>query len=317
MVQPLSGQELSTARKWLNDYTHHNYLPYYPKGTPILRRGLNAHYPGGIDGFKAHFASLTASRPTLLPVAKTMLSMEEEERISYLSGLKERWDNPLNLQYVENLSSDLLWVRDEAGDALECVDGHPESFSETDITRLKSLFDDPSLAEYIQADMEVLAVNNYDALCLSSHQIPFIDVDTRNQVTLKRLLNDLGTMGLGGRLYRTTKGYRVCLFQEMPTEQLFGAFLKKSAWRSYGIDKRYAVVCRQLGTYRARCTAKPWRLSKTHYQPLSRYERYRYPVVQFIENFGCTAPRTPLWGQVMACHDTVSRCLTNPFHTLY
>ncbi|NET37187.1 MAG: hypothetical protein F6K19_35050 [Cyanothece sp. SIO1E1] len=191
----------------------------------------------------------------------------------------------------------------------------PGSFRDSDIDRLKSCLADPAIAANI-GNGDVVAINNYQALCISADTVPFIDVDTSDRHTLNWLQSDLGNAGLGGRVYRTRKGYRLALHQEMHPETLFSRYLPKSKLDHYGIDPTYALFCTELGNYRARCSAKPWRIARKNYDTISNYERYRYPIVQFLSSFGSAGEPSEHWQRVMAMHDAASHAVTDN-HNLY
>jgi len=206
--------------------------------------------------------------------------------------------------------------RESIAHALSKVNECPWSFAAGDVERLHELIQDEWVVDHLDGDE--LAVNNYQALCVSSYRVPFIDVDTQARSPLQRLQTDLGNAGLGGRVYRTRKGYRMALYQELSAETLFGEILPSHRLEQYGVDPTYALFCRELGNYRARVSAKPWRLVRRQYSQLSRYERWgKYPVIQFVENFGNAIATSQHWQTVMNCHDATAHCITNRLHTLY
>lgn len=221
---------------------------------------------------------------------------------------------------MSRLSKLIQRERQTIVETLEKAQINPASFTERDIERLKACLADLSINSHIDGGEEMqdhLAVNNYLALCVTSTTIPFIDVDTGDRPTLRQLQSELGGAGLGGRVYRTRKGYRLALNQEMPAKRLFSVYLPKPKLEGFGIDKSYALFCTELGNYRARCTAKPWRIARKDYSSLTAYERYRYPVLQFVENFGVSGDVSDHWQRVMQCHDAVSHCVTGDRRILY
>ncbi|MEB3360139.1 MAG: hypothetical protein VKK04_25665 [Synechococcales bacterium] len=206
--------------------------------------------------------------------------------------------------------------REAIMNTLEKARKHPGSFAADDLERLHEALQDPGIADHL-GEGDELAINNYGALCISSKSVPFLDIDTQERSPLRLLQTDLGNAGLGGRLYRTRKGYRIALQQQLSAEELFSRYLPESRLDAYGIDRSYALFCQELGNYRARCSAKPWRIVRRGYERLSQYERWgKYPVVAYVESFGTLGDVTPHWERVMECHDAIGRCTTSQI-TLY
>lgn len=198
----------------------------------------------------------------------------------------------------------------------------PDSFNESDIDRIIELAVDPhveSILDCADDASAIMAINNYDAHCLTSNRVPFIDVDSLNTKTIRTLQSHLGDMGFGGKLYQTRKGYRIALNQAMSPSALFTRYLStdKHHLRMYGIDYSYALFSFYMGTYRARCSAKPWRLvaKGQDYERLSRYELDRYPVVRYLSDFG-SAAWSPHLEAVLSAHNRISNCTTSAT-TLY
>lgn len=285
---------------------------------------LVEHYPGGFSSFQKEFRQTLemSTRLDLISTARTLLELDEEERDEKLAIIAQETENPIAVEKLVALTDDLLETRRECQDALAQANRFAESFDEDDIDRLTRLVEDPFISSWIEEEfgvstnavhkVEALAVNNYGALVINTTRVPCIDVDTRSRTKVVRLLDELGTMGFGGRLYQTAKGYRVVLAQEVMAERLFAELLPR--WRVRGIDPSYCQVSLFLGSYRARLTAKPWRVVDGARNLGRGYDHY--PVSCFLETFGHTECDHPEhFRRVMEIHDRTA--ITNHKHTLY
>ena len=285
-------------------------------------QGLRESYPGGLAQFAQDFEQTQqmSTRIDLIGRAKDLLDLDDDEREQRLNAIAQKAENPLVAEKLAALSEDLIDTRRECQDALRLANDHPDSFCEFDLERLQLLIQDPFVSSWIEEEhglsttrgyqVESVVVNVYSALVINTRRVPFIDVDSLRYP--RALLNELGSMNLGGKLYRTAKGYRIALAQEISSEHLFNRLLPR--WRVRGIDPKYCQVSIFTETYHARLTAKPWRVVKGSRDVGRSYDRY--PVTAFVEDFGCAAVGDDRhFRKVMEVHNHTS--VTNPRHTLY
>lgn len=298
---------------------------YYP--SPGSAIGLiNEKYQGGIDGFIADSDAAYRDRWKLLSI------IDDDEAVANFEH-----DNPLMQLRLNEMESNIQFVREEFTDALWHYERSPSSFNDDDLKRIKEGLDDPFMCDYmadeyleysrehylefhhdsdIVASNEGIAINNYNAKVINTYTVPFIDVDTRNKRKVDGLLSELGNMGFGGRLYRTAKGHRVVLRQHINAEELFSKLISKP--RQYGIDPSYVRVSKLMGTYRARLTAKPWRINGPDSRFASRVYDH-YPVTCFLMGWGNrgfeSQPYAAHWQRIMNAHDQTA--IGNLRHTLY
>lgn len=287
---------------------------------------LDKHYQGGIDGFIADSDAAYRARWTLISI------IDDDEAVANFES-----DNPLMQLRLNTMESNIQFVREEFTDALWHYERSPDSFDEWDLKRIKKGLDDPFISDYmadeylehsrehyldfhhdsgIVASNEGIAINNYNAKVINTYTVPFIDVDTKDKRKINGLLSELGNIGFGGRLYRTAKGHRVVLQQHIDAEELFAALIPKS--KQYGVDPSYVRVSKLMGTYRARLTAKPWRINGPGSRLISRgYDHY--PVTCFLMVWGNRSFESQSyadhWQRIMNAHDQTA--IANPHHTLY
>jgi hypothetical protein len=125
----------------------------------------------------------------------------------------------------------------------------------------------------------------------------------------------------GLRLYRTARGLR-CLV----THAEFDTAASRPLLEEMGADRRYAILCVSQQCYRARLTAKPWRVGVPRYGGkrreedlkalkhreiwLARYEvaSAQVAVCRFLGDVGSMV-RTPAAARVIAEHDRATRAL--------
>jgi hypothetical protein len=127
------------------------------------------------------------------------------------------------------------------------------------------------------------------------------------------------------RTYETPKGLRLIVMQ-----QVFDPLSREVAhfFGAVGVDRQYAFMCTRQRCFRARLTAKPWRIGmKTRMRPrpgvwpvreerraeraafIDDYEREsaRYAACRFLHAVGDTAHTDPRAAHVVAVHDEASR----------
>lgn len=296
---------------------------FYPSPTKAEEL-IGKYYPGGVDGFISDSDVAYRSRWKLICI------IDDDEAVANFEN-----DNPLMQLRLNAMESNIQFVKEEFIDALWHYERSPDSFDAVDLQRIKEGLDDPFMCDYmndeylehsresylefhhdsgIVASHEGIAINNYNAKVINTYTVPFIDVDTKDQQKVNRLLSELGNMGFGGRLYRTSKGHRIVLQQYVNAEELFTRFIPKP--RQYGIDPSYVRVSKLMGTYRARLTAKPWRVGGADSRHASRYHDH-YPVACFISNFGSYGALglyLDHWQWIMNAHDATA--IGNLHHTL-
>jgi hypothetical protein len=127
---------------------------------------------------------------------------------------------------------------------------------------------------------------------LNAYSVPFVDIDARHELTgilsisdrplidesddqnaelpgtkLRQFLEKNSDWGF--RVYQTFAGYRyLCITHELAPQ----ADDTAEMLTQLGTDKLYAELCRERNTFRARLTAKPWRMLGRSFLPWN----YRY-----------------------------------------
>ena len=316
------------AREWVKASCFEQHKKFYRPfdfSLAKVQKLIEERYENGIEGFIADSDAAYRSRWKLICILDAADAVENFED-----------DNPLMRLRLKMMDDNVQYVRESLRDALSNYDECPDSFDEWDLKRIKQGLDDPFMCDYmsdeyldnsreeylefhhdsdIVASHEGIALNNYNARVINTYTVPFIDVDTKDKQRVCRLLSELGNLGFGGRLYRTAKGHRVVLQQHINAEELFTTFIPNP--RQYGIDLSYIRVSKLMGTYRARLTAKPWRVGGSDSRHASRYHDH-YPVACFISNFGSHGERCSYfehWQRIMNAHDAT--VIGNVRHTLY
>jgi hypothetical protein len=132
-----------------------------------------------------------------------------------------------------------------------------------------------------------ITVGWYWALMLNATQVVFVDIDNRHalsgilSITDEPITDELDDQNpeqpgtklrafldanrdWGFRIYQTAAGYRyLCTTHELdPRGDPASAVLAE-----LGADKMYAELCRERGSFRARLTAKPWRMLAKSFLP--------------------------------------------------
>ena len=193
----------------------------------------------------------------------------------------------------------------------------------------------------------VISRNRYGALVLNTPNVLFADVDkpTEKPATQsfslfkllfgqskepekaaptfeERLVDSIReecerNTGMGLRLYRTTKGYRIALTtQTIPAREARA----KRLLQGLGSDRLYINLCVAQDCYRARLTPKPWRCGSSrplygfpfnnlqeenfHREWVAGYDQARqgYATCALIGDFG-SAERDPIADQIIQLHD--------------
>jgi hypothetical protein len=118
----------------------------------------------------------------------------------------------------------------------------------------------------------------------------------------------------GGRVYRTCAGLRVILTHDrlLPTQDVLDKF------KDMGADPLYVELCRKQQCFRARVTAKPWRMqlqiprmpkddhAKAQWIPVYEQQQKQYRAAAFLEHMG-NPIMLPSLDQPIGLHDVLSQ----------